>query len=98
MKESQKKYLLGIRLQAFNRLTIPVLLYQLESSGVDEELEIVIVQNMNQLRRFISENRPGLLIYSFMTPNLPVISKEIRQIHKKISTTPRPFTFVLGFP
>jgi hypothetical protein len=82
MKDSQRIYRLGIRRQLFNRLTIPVLLHQLESSGLDDELEIEIVQNTSQLRTFIVDSHPGLLLYSFMTPNLPVISKEINQIFK----------------
>ena len=83
MNKSHKKYRLGIRLQTFNRLTIPVLLNQLELSDLEAQLDIKIIQNANLLRRFISDKRPGLLLYSFMTPNLPSISKEIEWVCKK---------------
>ncbi len=83
MKRKPKKYRLGIRLQAFNCLTMPALLNQLESTDLDERLEIEIVQNIVQLQRFISDKRPGLLLYSFMTPNLPSVYKEIGWICKK---------------
>jgi len=68
---------LGIRIQPFNRLTFPVVLNQIESSGFDQYFHVHIIENTHQLHRFVHESKKGLLLYSFMTPHLPQIMKEI---------------------
>jgi len=82
MKQAVKKSRLGIRLQEGNRLTMPVLLNQLENSSLPAQLDMDVIQNEPQLQEFISDPRPGLLLYSFMTPHLPAVYREIEGIRR----------------
>jgi len=66
-----KKRRVIFRLFSFNRLTIPLLLNIWEKEEIDKEMEIVIAEDVSQVRR------GDIVIYSFMTPHLPVIHKEI---------------------
>lgn len=78
---------LGIRIQSFNRLTFPVVLNQLETARLDKYFRVKIIESPQQLKKFIKESERGLLLYSFMTPQLPQILKEISWInhHRKPS-------------
>ena len=73
---------LGIRLQPFNRLTFPVVLNQIEAACLDQYFRVKIIENPAQLRHFIKESDKGLLLYSFMTPQLPQILKEISWVNQ----------------
>jgi B12-binding domain/radical SAM domain protein len=73
---------LGIRLQLFNRLTFPVVLNQIETARLDQYFQVKIIENPTQLHHFIKESEKGLLLYSFMTPQLPQILKEISWINR----------------
>jgi B12-binding domain/radical SAM domain protein len=73
---------LGIRLQPFNRLTFPVILNQIETAHLDQYFRVRMIENPAQLHQFIKESEKGLLLYSFMTPQLPQILKEISWINR----------------
>jgi B12-binding domain/radical SAM domain protein len=95
MKKRYNTYRLGIRLHAFNRLTMPVLLNQLGNSNLEKKLEIKIIRTAKQLYQFISGKRPALLLYSFMTPNQPAIEREMNWISKRKNDNVR---LVVGGP
>lgn len=79
-----KKYLLGIRLQQLNRFTFPVVLSQLESSGLDRYFRCQFIENFKDLCQIVKIDPEGLLLYSFMIPDLLKIEREIRWIKKNI--------------
>ena len=78
----RKKVQFGIRLTDSNRLTIPVILNQLESAKLDQYFDILVLQNFQDVRKFAQQQPTGLLIYSFMTPHLPSVMEEVSQIRK----------------
>ncbi len=90
------KYLLGIRLQQSNRFTFPVILNQLESSGLDRKFQCHFIENFKDLRQFVKADPEGLLLYSFMTPHLPKIEIETKWIKKNAKN--RKFKLVSGGP
>ena len=73
---------LGIRVQAFNRLALPVVLNQIESAQLEQYFMVKIIENPQQLKEFIRKSEKGLLLYSFMTPQLPQVLKEISWINR----------------
>ncbi len=75
-----KQYALGIRLQAFNRLTFPVILHELETSGLTSIFNTILIRNREELQRFILQPIPGLLFYSFMSPHLPEVDEELNWV------------------
>ncbi len=77
----KQKIPLGIRLFSFNRLTIPVLLHEIESSELESRFEIQLIRNTEDLHTFVLRTGEGLLMYSFMTPHLPQICQEISQLY-----------------
>ena len=77
-------YKLGFRFQRFNRFSLAVLLNILEKSKLDREFHVCLLENFEQLKSFIKNEPSGLLLYSFMTPHLLQIQKEISWINKNI--------------
>jgi B12-binding domain/radical SAM domain protein len=71
---------LGIRLQTFNRLTFPVILHELESSGLQRFFHITLIRNRAELQNFIGTVNLGLLFYSFMTPHLVEVAGELKDV------------------
>jgi B12-binding domain/radical SAM domain protein len=90
-----KKHKLGIRLTDSNRFTIPVILNQLESAELDHFFEVMILQNFQDVLQFVHQKPVGLLVYSFMTPHLPMIIEEVNRIRK---TTNRGLKLLAGGP
>ncbi len=86
---------LGVRVHTLNRLTLPVVLHQLENSGLEDSFEVTLIRNTRQLHRFVTYSRQGLLIYSFMTPQIFQVQREIRWVVKH--RTPR-LTLIAGGP
>jgi B12-binding domain/radical SAM domain protein len=74
---------LAIRLTKSNRLSFPVLLNLLESARLDRKFNILLIENFLDLQKFVGKNPSGLLLYSFMTSNLPQILYELAWITKK---------------
>jgi len=72
---------LGIRIQSFNRLTFPVVLNQIETARLDKYFRVKIIESPRQLKEFVRGSERGLLLYSFMTPQLPQILKELTWIN-----------------
>ncbi len=64
-------------MQPANRFSFPVLLNQLERSGIDRYFQVEIAEDFASLQRFIRSGRQGLLLYSFMTPHLPDLLPEL---------------------
>ncbi|MBN2143616.1 MAG: radical SAM protein [Candidatus Aureabacteria bacterium] len=84
----------------FNRLTFPLLLNIWEKTCISPKLDIRITQSadaeslMNEVPDLDSRD---VLIYSFMTPHLPLIAEEIKAIRKSIRKTRLPL-FTAGGP
>lgn len=74
-----EQYTLGIRLQSFNRLTFPVILHELESSGLQRFFNIMLIRNRAELQNFLGSVSSGLLFYSFMTPHLAEVAGELKE-------------------
>jgi len=72
-----KKRRIIFRVFPFNRLTFPLLLNVWESEGIDENFEIVITEDQPECRT------DDIVLYSFMTPHLPLIHEEIGTIKKQ---------------
>lgn len=72
-----KKRRVIFRVFPFNRLTFPILLNSWEQEGIDKHFEIIISEDPVQYRD------GDVIIYSFMTPHLPMISEEIKNIRGK---------------
>ncbi len=72
-----KKRRIIFRVFPFNRLTFPILLNSWEQEGLDNNFEIIIAEEPVPL------SEGDVLIYSFMTPHLPLISAEIKNIRCK---------------
>jgi B12-binding domain/radical SAM domain protein len=87
MKKSS--YHLAIRLEKSNRFSIPILMNQLEETRMDQYFKIIFIENQKQLRQFIFRNPTGLLLYSFMTPQIPLIMREIEWIKENRSSNIR---------
>lgn len=75
---SRKIQLIFRRTQA-NRFTLPVLLHALEASGAVLQFEICFADRFSLLRQ--RENK-FLAVYSFMTPHLPQVMKEVQILRK----------------
>jgi B12-binding domain/radical SAM domain protein len=68
------------RVSPFNRLSFPVLLNTWEKNNIDEEFEIII----REQPLTPGDPRAGdVILYSFMTPNLPEIHAEIKEIKRR---------------
>ena len=71
-----KKRRIVLRVFPFNRLTFPLLLNVWERHGLDRRFEIRVSDGLANARR--PRARPDdVWIYSFMTPHLPVLAREI---------------------
>ncbi len=76
----RKSLNLAFRIQPLNRFTFPVLLNQVENQNLDLFFNITFIENFHQLRKFVSSNPKGILLYSFMTPQLMKIQTEVEWI------------------
>ncbi len=92
---SGNRHKLAIRLTDSNRFTIPVILNQLESVKLDQYFEFHLLQNLPGVREFAQQQPVGLLMYSFMTPHLPAVIEEVKQIRK---TANRDLKLLAGGP
>lgn len=72
-----KKKRVIFRVFPFNRLTMPLLLNIWEKGGIDNSFEIIIAENIPELKK------GDTVLYSFMTPHLPLIHKEITKLQNK---------------
>jgi len=72
-----KKKRVIFRTFPFNRLTFPTLLNSWEQDGLDSQFEIIIAEEPVDI--FDGD----VIIYSFMTPHLPIISEEIKSLGGK---------------
>lgn len=70
---SKKIPLIFRRTQA-NRFTLPVLLHALETSGAISQFDIRFAENLSAFRRV---REKFLAVYSFMTPHLPEVIREV---------------------
>ncbi|MEK6796166.1 MAG: B12-binding domain-containing radical SAM protein [Spirochaetota bacterium] len=73
-----------IRITHYNRLTWPLLLSVWEQSSIDEQFSIRIAEGADELS---ASAKPGdVVLYSFMTPHLPTVVREIAALQKDIIT------------
>jgi len=72
-----KKRRVVFRVFPFNRLTFPLLLNVWENAGIDNHFDIIITEKP------IGGKDGDVIIYSFMTPHLPLIHNEITELKKK---------------
>lgn len=84
MKKS--RYHLAIRLGKSNRFSLPILMNQLEENGMDQYFKVSFIEDQTQLKQLILQNPTGLLLYSFMTPHIPFIIRELKWIQKNRSS------------
>ncbi|MBN2366813.1 MAG: TIGR04013 family B12-binding domain/radical SAM domain-containing protein [Calditrichaeota bacterium] len=82
MIKNNRKIALAIRIFEFNRLTIPVILHEIEKFNLDSIFGIELITDTDGLRKFVLEHKSGLIFYSFMTPHLPQIYREISSIKR----------------
>jgi len=71
-----KKRRVILRIFPFNRITFPVLLRSWETRRIDSAFEVVISQQRPRPRP------DDVILYSFMTPFLPLIAAEIQAINR----------------
>ncbi|MCK5055473.1 MAG: TIGR04013 family B12-binding domain/radical SAM domain-containing protein [Candidatus Aminicenantes bacterium] len=74
-----KKRRIFFRVFPFNRLSYPVLLKAWECSKIDREFDIKIIDRDDIFKK-IDFKKDDVLLYSFMTPFLPLIHNEIAAI------------------
>lgn len=65
------------RIAPFNRLSFPVLLNAWESRQIDHHFEIIIRETPLTSQPFLSIQKNDIVLFSFMTPHLPLIHEEI---------------------
>ncbi|MCK4765665.1 MAG: TIGR04013 family B12-binding domain/radical SAM domain-containing protein [Candidatus Aminicenantes bacterium] len=70
-----------IRVFPFNILSYPVLLNAWEKNGVDKEFDIKIIDKPDLIEK-TAFNKDDVILYSFMTPFLPLVHSEIEKIKK----------------
>ncbi len=80
MNTGFRRPVLAFRIQNTNLFTFPVLLNQLERNNLDSNFEIMLLKSSNQIREFTQSGRHGMVLYSFMTPHLPDVMREINWI------------------
>ena len=68
----------------FNHFTLPVLFNLLERPKWEKHFKPIIADSFSSMRNKIPANGHSLIAYSFMTPQLPEIEKEISQLRKII--------------
>lgn len=86
------------RVFSFNRLTFPLLLNVWERNGIDRHFDIRISDGDKTGRKEIGDlGRGDAVVYSFMTPHLPLIAGEIETMKKAFSPEQRPL-LVAGGP
>ena len=71
---------LALRLHPANRFSFPVVLHSIEREGLDAYFEVVLLENTRQVLEFATREVQGLLLYSFMTPHLPEVYREVQQV------------------
>ena len=86
-----KKKRVAFRIFSGNRLTIPLLLNIWEKAGLDRQFDIVLVDG--EPGRLTARETRTLLgsdacVYSFMTPHLPLVAKEVRVLRAAGKTPP----------
>jgi len=67
-----------------NRFTIPFLLNVLEKDNIDKNFSIQVVSSIDQLIKECKSAKPAIVAYSFMTPQMPEIWKEVQEIKKQL--------------
>ena len=65
------------RIAPFNRLSFPVLLNAWESQQIDRHFEIIIREIPLTSQPFLPIQKNDVVLFSFMTPHLPLIHEEI---------------------
>jgi len=83
--DSAKKIPFIFRVTRSNRFTIPVLLHTLEKDRWDKVFDLKTADTFRDLVRAAEEKR-ALIAYSFMTPHLPDVWREIRRLKKTCKT------------
>ena len=86
------------RVFPFNRLTFPLLLNVWEYHGIDRHFDIRIIEGDKAGQKEIGDlGRGDAIVYSFMTPHLPLIAAEIERVRKTFPPEQRPL-LVAGGP
>lgn len=76
---AEKPYLV-FRLYPANRFTFPVLLNRLERENLNRYFSVRVLENFSDLLSLVNSGSSGVILYSFMTPHLPQVWEELRQI------------------
>jgi B12-binding domain/radical SAM domain protein len=75
-----KKRRIIFRIAPYNRLSFPVLLNAWESSGLDKHFEIITRYKPLTTAPFQTIEKGDAVLFSFMTPHLPLVHREIQQL------------------
>jgi len=85
IKQNQKIPLL-FRQTENNRFTMPVLLNVLERNELDKHFNIQLIDSYQKLQAKLAAVGPTLIAYSFMTPHLVEVYREITNLRKMINS------------
>jgi len=80
VKSLVQKRRMIFRIAPFNRLSFPVLLNAWESRQMDRHFEIIIRETPLTLEPFQEIRKDDVVLFSFMTPHLPLIHEEIKAL------------------
>ncbi|GAB4336328.1 MAG: TIGR04013 family B12-binding domain/radical SAM domain-containing protein [Calditrichia bacterium] len=69
-----------MRVTRANQLTFPTLMNALERRQLDRHFRVVLLHSGDEVRDFVASRSEGMLLYSFMTPHLPEVFREVEQI------------------
>jgi len=96
-----RKKRVAFRIFSGNRLTLPLLLNIWERNGLDSQFEIVLIAaepNRLAAAQAAELRRCAAGVYSFMTPHLPALAREVRALRaSRVSGGPMPL-LVAGGP
>ncbi len=80
VKSLVQKRRMIFRIAPFNRLSFPVLLNVWESRQIDRHFEIIIREMPLTSEPFQAIQKDDVVLFSFMTPHLPLIHEEIKAL------------------
>jgi len=75
---------LVIRRSPGNLFTLPVLLNLVERHGFTEDYELFLAQSFTEMQRALRPGRAAVVLYSFMTPHLPWVWREIKALRAEM--------------
>lgn len=80
VKFPMQKRRIIFRIAPYNRLSFPILLNAWESRQIDRHFEIIIRETPLTSEPFQEIRKDDVVLFSFMTPHLPLIHEEIKSL------------------